>query len=366
VDSDLSVVLCPTNEGFGHAQRAEAIASRLTKTKDTECLVFSDHSRVKYLSQLNLRYNSSLHGIKYVHRKDGDLNTPATVFRLILSSIYFPIDFFRALGIGRKYDVFVNDYNPHLTSIPGMRTVNISHYIPYKYGWRDLRMNFYSTVIERPILLGERVRSSLHLSERFIMDLRPELVDCEKVFPPIAREVTRPKSEIRKELGLRKRDRLVMVTGRPYHHGDEGNNNAFHTYRKIAQEHPDIHFLVGLLRLDSELADVAPENMRLTSYIPDIHNYINASDLIICRAGFGTISEAIIYGVPLIIFQARGHMEKRKNALMVQDYGYGKIAESLEKNIVNVLEESDYKSNELHKLGNGLNYFMKILDGTYF
>nr|MDO8079421.1 glycosyltransferase [Candidatus Freyarchaeota archaeon] len=366
VDSNLKVVLSPTNEGFGHAQRAEAIASRLIGMKDTECLVFTDQSRVNYLSTLNLKYNSSLHGIKYVYRKNGDLNTLATIFRLMFDSTFFPLDFFRALRMGRGYDVFVNDYNPHLTMVPGMRTINISHYLPYKYRWSDLRMNFYSTVIERPIMLAERARSCLRLSESFIMDFRPELVDLEKVFPPIARDVTRAKSEIREELGLRKRNRLVMVTGRPYRHSDKGNNNEFHIYRKVAWEHPDINFLVALLGLDFRgFEDEAPENMTFMSYIPDIYNYLNASDLIVARAGFGTISEAIIYGVPLIIFQARGHMEKRKNALIVQDYGYGKIAENVEKDIVSVLEESSYMNHEFLKLGNGLNHFIKILNETY-
>jgi glycosyltransferase involved in cell wall biosynthesis len=365
VDSNLKVVLAPTNEGFGHAQRAEGIASRLIKMDGVECLVFSDQKRVNYLSSLNLNYSSSLHGVKYVYRKSGDLNTLATVLRLMFRSTLFPIDFIRALRMGREYDVFVNDYNPHLTMMPGMRTINVSHYLPYKYRWSDLRMNFYSTVIERPIMLGERIRSFLGLSESFVMDLRPELVDCERVFPPIARDVTRTKSEIRGELGLSKRDRLVMVTGRPYHNYGKGKNNDFHIYKDVAREYPDIHFLVALLGLDfREFEDDSPENMTFTSYIPDIHNYLNASNLIVARAGFGTISEAVIYGVPLIIFQARGHMEKRKNALLVQDYGYGKIADNLEKDLVSVLEESEYKNHELLKLGNGLNYFMKMLNGT--
>ncbi|MEM2145406.1 MAG: glycosyltransferase, partial [Candidatus Jordarchaeaceae archaeon] len=319
-----------------------------------------------HMGNNNLKYNSNLHGIKYVYRKNGDLNTPATIFRVVFGSVFFSIDFFRAISMGRGCDVFVNDYNPHLTMIPGTRTINISHYLPYKYQWSDLRMNLYSTIIERPIMFGERVRSFLNLSESFIMDLRPELVDCEKVFPPIARDVTRAKSEIRTELGLRKKDRLVMVTGRPYQHIDEGNNSDLHSYEKIAQEYPDIHFLVTLLGTDfREFEEGVPENMRFKSYIPDIYNYLNASDLIISRAGFGTISEAIVYGVPLMVFQARGHMEKRKNALLVKDYGYGKIVENLEKDIVDVLEESYYKNNKLIKLGNGLNYFMKMLNESY-
>lgn len=366
VDSNLKVVLAPTNEGFGHAQRAEAIALRLIKIKDVECFIFSDQKRVDYLSHLALKYNSNLHGIKYVYRKNGDLNTPATIFRVVFSSIFFPIDFFRAISMGRRCDVFVNDYNPHLTIIPGTRTINILHYLPYKYRWSDLRMNLYSTIIERPIVFGERVRSFLNLSESFIMDLRPELVDCEKVFPPIARDVTRAKSEIRTELGLGKGDRLVTVTGRPYQHINEGNNSDLHSYKKIAQEYPDIHFLVALLGTEfREFEEGVPENIQFKSYIPDIHNYLNASNLIVSRAGFGTISEAIVYGVPLIVFQARGHMEKRKNALLVKDYGYGKTAENLEKDIVDVLEESHYRNNEFLKLGNGLNYFMKMLDESY-
>ena len=168
--------MSPTNEGFGHAQRAEAIASRLVGLKGVECLVFSDRVRVEYLSKLNLKYNSGLHGINYVYRRNGDLNTLPTFFRLILDLPYFPLDFLKAVTLSRGYDVFVNDYNPHLTVVPGMRTINISHYLPYKYKWSDLRMNFYSTLVERPIVYGERLRCLLRLSESFVMDIRPELM----------------------------------------------------------------------------------------------------------------------------------------------------------------------------------------------
>jgi hypothetical protein len=54
-------------------------------------------------------------------------------------------------------------------------------------------------------------------------------------------------------------------------------------------------------------------------------------------------------------------MEKRKNALMVQKYGYGKIAENLEIDVLNLLDKSPYGNNELKKMGNGLDYFIKIL-----
>jgi len=355
----LRVVLSPTNEGFGHAQRAEAIASRLVGLKGIECLVFSDRVRAKYLSKLNLKCKSSLHGINYVYRRNGDLNTLPTFFRLILDLPYFPLDFLRAVTLSRGYDVFVNDYNPHLTIVPGVRTINISHYLPYKYRWSDLRMNFYSTLVERPIVYGERLRSLLRLSESFVMDIRPELVDYEKVFPPIARDVTRPKSQVRRELGLHRRDKLVMVTGRPYH--NEKGGNEYQTYRKIAHEHPDLHFLIGFESNPSKLDEKMSENLRFTGYIKDIQNYINASDLIITRAGFGTISEAVVYGVPLLVFLAKEHMEKRKNALMVQDYGYGKIVENLKDDVVHTLEETDYRNHDLPKLGNGLDYLMRKL-----
>ncbi|MFB0561339.1 MAG: glycosyltransferase [Candidatus Lokiarchaeia archaeon] len=365
--SRLRVVLCPTTEGYGHAQRAQAIASRLIRMKDTECVLFSDKIRVWHLSGLNLKYKSGLHGINYVYRKNGDLHTFPTVLRLMFDGLNFPLDFFRSLMTNMEYDVFVNDYNPHLSYIPGMRTINITHYIPYKYKWYDLRMRFYTNVIEIPILLAERTRSFLKISESFIMDFRPELVDCEKVFPPIVRDVTKSKTEIRRELGLSKRDRLVIVTGRPYKNKKKERDNDLRTYRRLAFEHPDIHFLVVLPVQDSrEVEDEEPRNLKFTGYIPDIHNYINASNLIIARSGFGTISEAIIYGVPIIIFQAKSHMEKKKNALMVQDYGYGKIAKNLEKDILETIEESDNSSDEISKLGNGLNYFMEVLNGNYF
>ncbi len=347
--------------------RASAIASRLVRMNNKECLVFSDKKKVRRLSDLNLMYNSGLHGVNYVYRKNGDLNTIQTVLRLLYDGLNFPLDFLKTLIMGMEYDVLVNDYNPHLSYVPGMRTINISHYLPYKYKWHDLRMRFYTNIIETPIVFAERTRSFLKISESFIMDFRPELVDCEKVFPPIVKDVTRSKSEIRRELGLSKRDRLIIVLGRPYEDKKKDRNNDFRIYRRLAFEHPYIFFLVVLPVQDSrEIGDEASRNLKFAGYIPDIHNYINASNLIIARSGFGTISETIIYGVPMITFQAKSHMEKRKNATLVQDYGYGKIAENLEKDIVNMIEESDHSSNEMLKLGNGLDYFMEILSGNYF
>lgn len=361
--SNFKVVLCPTTEGYGHVQRISAIASRL-KMNNIEHLVFSDEERIKFLSPPSLRCNNKLHGIKYVYRNNGDLNVFPTVLRLILGSLYFPIDFLRALIMGLKYRVLVNDYNPHLTCIPGMRTINITHYIPFKYGWREFRMNFYSYLVERPIVWGEQVRSFFGLSENFAMDIRPEFVDCEKVYPPIVRDVTKTKSMVRDELGLGKNELLVLVMGRPYQNNFLRENIDFHIYKKIALEHPDIHFYVvtqpGISR------ELEQENLKFNGFLPDIQNYINASNLVIARSGFGTISEAIMYGVPLLLFCAKGHMEKRKNALMVQKYGYGKIVENLEKDVLNLLDECMYRRNELQKMGNGLDYFLKILSQNYF
>ncbi len=362
-NQSFKVVLCPTTEGYGHAQRICAIASRL-KMSNIDFLVFSDEERIKFLSQPDLKCNNKLHGIKYVYSNNGDLNVFPTVLRLIFGSLYFPIDFLRILIMSLKYRVLINDYNPHLTCIPGMRTINITHYLPFKYGWREFRMNFYSYLVERPIVWGERVRSFLGLSENFAMDIRPEVVDCEKVYPPIVRDVTKTKSKVREELGLGKNEPLVLVMGRPYQKSCLRKNYDFHIYKKIALEHPDIHFHVvapsGICR------ELEQENLKFNGFLPDIQNYINASSLVITRGGFGTISEAIMYGVPLLLFSAKEHMEKRKNALMVQKYGYGKIAENLEKDVLNLLDEPPYKRNELQKMGNGLDYFLNILTQNEF
>ncbi len=355
----LRVILAPTNEGYGHAQRAQAIASRLMKMRNTECLVFSDEKRINFISQPNLKYNAGLHGISYVYRRDGDLHTFPTALKLMFDSLFFPIDFLRTLLLSFKYRILVNDYNPHLSCFPGIRTINITHYLPFKYGWRDFRMNFYSYLIERPIMWGESVRSFFGLSENFVMDIRPEVVDCEKVFPPIVRDLTKTKSEIRSQLGLGKNDLLVLVMGRPYNNNCSLKNYDFQIYKKIALEHPSIHFYVVVQT--PIFRELQQENLRFNGFLPDIQNYINASNLVIARSGFGTISEAIMYGVPLLLFCAKGHMEKRKNAIMVQKYGYGKIAENLEKDVLNLLDESPYRNNELKKMGNGLDYFIKIL-----
>ncbi len=55
--------------------------------------------------------------------------------------------------------------------------------------------------------------------------------------------------------------------------------------------------------------------------VPDLdrlHDYINASDLVISRGGYGTISETLAYGIRHLILKEKNHPEAIENAKMMK------------------------------------------------
>ncbi len=49
-------------------------------------------------------------------------------------------------------------------------------------------------------------------------------------------------------------------------------------------------------------------------FLPNLHDYVLASDLVITTAGKGTINEALAAGTPVIAIPPAGHAEAERNA----------------------------------------------------
>jgi len=102
-------------------------------------------------------------------------------------------------------------------------------------------------------------------------------------------------------------------------------------------------FLTGILRrillefpLDYEIImslgypnkDSTPErhgSKTIYKWIPNRFEYLKACDLVIARAGHGTITQAMCYGKPIILVPTPGHTEQLNNAKQAQDLGVAKI-----------------------------------------
>ncbi len=123
--------------------------------------------------------------------------------------------------------------------------------------------------------------------------------------------------------------------------------------------------------------DVVFSDERLTVYewIPNRFDYLKACDLVISRAGHGTITQCMCYGKPMILIPTPNHTEQLINARKTADLGAARIllqdrlsAENLMQNIKEVLTNTSLErvsqiQYEVLK-HDGLESVVKIIDGT--
>ena len=75
-------------------------------------------------------------------------------------------------------------------------------------------------------------------------------------------------------------------------------------------------------------------------------NYISTADLVIVKAGYSTISEAIRARIPILAFERNGLPEDKKIVKIIEDLGVGKgiTSEMLQNGISDYLKGIDYNS----------------------
>lgn len=116
--------------------------------------------------------------------------------------------------------------------------------------------------------------------------------------------------------------------------------------RRILLEFPDDYEIV--LSLGYPNADTKPifhSNLRIYKWIPNRFEYLKACDLVVSRAGHGTLTQCMCYGKPMIIVPTPSHTEQLNNAKQAEKLGVAKVIEQEElskevllKNVQQILE----------------------------
>lgn len=73
-------------------------------------------------------------------------------------------------------------------------------------------------------------------------------------------------------------------------------------------------------------------NVAIYDWVPNRFEYLKACDLVVSRAGHGTLTQGMCYGKPMILIPTPSHTEQLNNAYRVQELG---IAQVLAQNEVN-------------------------------
>ena len=96
--------------------------------------------------------------------------------------------------------------------------------------------------------------------------------------------------------------------------------------RKTLLEFPkDYEIIMSLGYPDDNSRPVRYGNVTIYKWIPNRFEYLKACDVVVARAGHGTITQAMCYGKPIILVPTPSHTEQINNAKQASDLGVAGI-----------------------------------------
>jgi uncharacterized protein (TIGR00661 family) len=66
-----------------------------------------------------------------------------------------------------------------------------------------------------------------------------------------------------------------------------------------------------------------PGNVNMLPFVPDQYTFLKSSDVVIAPGGHTTMMEALAFGIPIISFPDKGHIEQQNNARGLEREGCG-------------------------------------------
>jgi UDP:flavonoid glycosyltransferase YjiC (YdhE family) len=143
--------------------------------------------------------------------------------------------------------------------------------------------------------------------------------------------------------------------------------------RKILMTFPkDYAIVMSLGYPNADDKPIRHGNLTIYKWIPKRFEYLKACDLVISRAGHGTLTQCLCYGKPMILVPTPNHTEQISNAMQAEKIGAAEIIqqerldkEQLLKSVKRVLEsETPQKLKEIQREAikhNGLENAAKII-----
>jgi 1,2-diacylglycerol 3-beta-galactosyltransferase len=203
------------------------------------------------------------------------------------------------LFLAQSPDVIVS-VHPLFTQLPLMVLRRKELNIPFVTVVTDLVSGYHTWYHPNTTLC--LVPTDLARTQALRVGMPPEKVEV--VGQPVALKFTarmKDKSYLRAELGLDLNLSVVLLVG-----GGEGFGPLFEIARCIAEQRPRAQLLIVTGRneaLRQKLEAVVWEiPTRIYGFVTNMPDLMGATDIFITKAGPGSISEAFIAGLPLILF----------------------------------------------------------------
>lgn len=344
---DMKVLLVPTTEGYGHVSRAKAIIDGLKQSHLDYC-VLTDKKRALFLMANGVdpsKIDDSFYGIRYIYTGHGkNLNIPLTMKNLAIDMPKYFSDYRKVIKKTtgpEKFDLVINDVTLPFCRLPTASVITPFHSNAPKSKKDHRRISKHMKSALSEYVVEPVVNLATCIADKFNMDFRPHYIDYEHIYPPVVSEIRRSTTEIKRELGIKTNDKLIL---------DGRNEPPLGLYEDFSREHDDVYFLVRSRSSGSE-------NIRTKEFIAGMIDYINASDLFITDTGFTSVSEGIITKTPMLLADPGTHLEGFKNYSCAIDEYFGKAIENLEEDLVSGIN-GQVPGNKVNIPG-GLPYLMK-------
>jgi UDP-N-acetylglucosamine--N-acetylmuramyl-(pentapeptide) pyrophosphoryl-undecaprenol N-acetylglucosamine transferase len=149
---------------------------------------------------------------------------------------------------------------------------------------------------------------------------------------PIHPNTLASKQQIRKKLGLQRGKPIIFV---PISGPPKERKYLVERFKKIYPDLQEKYQIVMSLGIPD--ASEKPESygdFTIYNWLSNRFEYLKACDIVISRAGHGTLSQSISYGKPLILVPTPNHTEQHNNAKKCEELGVALIInqDSLNKN----------------------------------
>ena len=337
--------------GLGHAGRCIPIAEKLAK-KGTEVLFSTYRDAVKYVENAGFP-TVKAPSVGFVVKPDGTVDFRQTVANpgpilasfTLTKQVEAEIEFMRAF----KPDVVVSDsrVSPLLAAkMLGIPDVCILNQFQVIIPRRSRLLRLAKLVDAGALAMIGKLWTSgaAHL---MIPDFPPPYVlsagnlripkayqkRVKLIGPilPVHPDDLPTKEELREILGLENGSPVVFL---PISGPIKERAYITKVLRQLAFELPQEYQIVMSLGYpNASVKPVHKENVTIYGWMPNRYEYLKACDLVVSRAGHGTLTQSICFGKPMVLIPTPSHTEQLNNAFRAKDLGIAEVLQQADVNL---------------------------------
>ena len=326
--------------GLGHVGRCAPIAKLLMK-KGFDVLFSTYGEACNYMDHEGLPFMEAP-PIYFAVREDGGVDFRKTTaypgafsIFIFLNQVSTEIKYIR----GFRPDIVVSDSRAStiaaakLLGVPVLTVLNLYHAsVPRVKRFLNLSRiadGGIMTVVGQLWNAGEEILvpdfpSPYTLSEENLV-IPPRRKNNVRLIGPIlpVRPKELPSKEVlRQQLRLSGKPVIFVPISGPTKEKEYFTANILNILSKFTD---DYEVVVSLANLNNDLPPRREGKVTIYNWLPNRFEYLKACDVVISRAGLGTITQSICYGKPSLIVPTPSHTEQQNNSRRAEELGVAKV-----------------------------------------